>query len=195
MSGLYFLSNEDFIVRHSGDGLVLCTRIPAYSFVLFYSHLCDISRRVEPIFRQLTLHVSGIHFATINVSNNKDVVVKSAQTIFPIKYVPLMLAFVDGRPFSCYRGDYTIQSMQLFLQSMDAKYRSMTAPKVSALPQSATAISSSSRYTMTPSPPNSFSKSHKSDARLKANTTGVPVYGDNEEVKYLEFKEAYPINI
>jgi len=175
-------------VRQGSNGFILCTKIPAYSFVLFYSPMCAISQKVEPIFRQLTMHVNGIHFAIVNLSKNKEIVKMSAQTIFPFKYVPLLMAFVDGRPFSCYRGEYSIRSMQLFLQSMDTKYRSMKAPVV---PHS---VPAPTHYTMTPSPPKS-SKFHSTDMRLKQLTTGIPVIGDNEEVNYLEFKEAYPINI
>jgi thioredoxin-like negative regulator of GroEL len=42
----------------------------------------------------------------INVSTNKSIVEMSRETIAPVKYVPYIVLYINGKPFMVYKGPY-----------------------------------------------------------------------------------------
>jgi len=104
MSGLLFLTSEDFNIQRGPKGDSLCTGIPGFSLILFYSTHCEFCQHFIPVFKQIPGHVGGCQFGMINISKNREVVEMSQKTISPIKYVPYIVLYINGKPFMSYKG-------------------------------------------------------------------------------------------
>ena len=74
MSGLLFLAFEDFKQIEGNRGNIMCTEIPGFSLILFYSTQCNFCQNMIPIFRKLPGSISGCQFGMINVTKNKEIV-------------------------------------------------------------------------------------------------------------------------
>ncbi len=115
MSSLSFLDSDDFSIKNGNNGQLLCHDLQHVSLVLFYSTHCGFCQKLIPIFKQLPTLVNGCQFAEINVSVNKRVVEMSQTTITPIKYVPLIIMYVNGTPSMEYKGAYDIREIRKFI--------------------------------------------------------------------------------
>lgn len=115
MSGLLFLSSEDFFLGSGTKGEILCTLIPGYSLILFYSTQCVFCQKLIPIFKKLPGTIGGCQFGMINVSTNKECVKMSRNTIAPIEYVPYILLYVKGKPFMRYNGPHVLDEIRRFV--------------------------------------------------------------------------------
>lgn len=117
MSGLLFLSARDFNVQRGTKGPILCNVIKGYSLVMFYSTHCRKCQTLIPIFKQLPGTINGCQFGMINIGNNKQCIEMAKQTITPIQYVPLIILYINGKPFMRYPPDSpdTIESLQKFI--------------------------------------------------------------------------------
>ena len=102
MSGLLFLTANDFQNIEKENGNVLCTNIKGFSLILFYSTQCNYCKELIPIFKNLPGQVDGCNFGMINVNKNKHIIQMSNQTIVPITYVPYIILYIDGIPFMRY---------------------------------------------------------------------------------------------
>ena len=168
MSGLLFLSSEDFSIGKGIKGPILCNNIPSLSLILFYSTNCKYCFELMPIFKKLPGMIMGCQFGIINVSTNKEVINMSNQTIVPIEYIPYILLYVNGRPYIMYKGPSDIAEIGKFIKEV------------------AHSIQSNSN--------NSFMK----DERVKHSDKGIPKYSighplcGDDKVCYLTEKEAYP---
>ena len=167
MSGLLFLHSADFAVQNGVKGDILCNSIRGISLILFYSTKCEHCQTLIPIFKRLPGTIGGCQFGMINVTMERDVVRMSSQTIAPIKYVPLVILFVNGKPFIRYDGPHDENEIRKFLVEVTSKLQ--TKDKFS-----------SDRV-----------KEGKTDKEIPAYTVGHPLYGQ-DNVSYLEFEEAYP---
>ena len=74
MSGLLFLTADDFQLVKGVKGNIMCTGIQGFSLILFYSVQCEHCQSLIPIFKTLPGTVGGCQFGMINVSNNKQCV-------------------------------------------------------------------------------------------------------------------------
>ena len=104
MSGLLFLTHEDFKVISGQNGPVLANSVKGFSLVMFYSTQCGYCKDLIPIFKRLPGTIGGCQFGMINVSTNKNVVAMAKQTVTPLKYVPYIVLYVNGKPFMAYQG-------------------------------------------------------------------------------------------
>jgi thioredoxin-like negative regulator of GroEL len=170
MSGLLFLTSDDFNVSKGTRGNILCNLIHGYSLILFYSPQCPHCQKLIPIFRKLPGTINGCQFGMVNVSTNKKCVDMSSATIAPIEYVPYIVFYVNGRPYMNYKGPADIHDIKNFIISLTDKIQNN---KIFSSSQNQPMIS------------NELAK-HTSHAC----TIGQPLYGD-EEVTYLPFKTAY----
>ena len=164
MSGLLFLSNEDFVLSKGTKGNILCTSIPGFSLILFYSTQCPHCQNLLPIFKRLPGSINGCQFGIINVSNNKTCIRLSKDTISPITYVPYIILYINGRPFLRYSGPPAESEIRRFVFEVAQKVQSKQK----------------------------FSNEQvKEDVRghIPAFTIGIPKCED--DVCYLEFDEAY----
>ena len=115
MSALLYLSSEDFFVQKGNRGHILCHNVPGFSLVLFYSTRCSHCQTIIPEFKQLPGTVAGCQFGLINVSNNKECVAKSRQTIAPIQYVPYIVLYNNGKPYMEYKGKHNRRDIGHFI--------------------------------------------------------------------------------
>lgn len=167
MSGLLFLSSEDFHVARGTKGNILCTGIAGFSLILFYSTQCEHCRTLIPIFKQMPGTIGGCQFGMINVSNNKKCVRMSRETIAPITYVPYVVLYVNGKPFMRYQGPHDPNEIRRFVIEVSQK------------------IQTKQKFA---------SENVKEDARgggIPAYTIGHPLYGPDDKVCYLDFDDAY----
>ena len=121
MSGLLYLSSEDFCVGKSKKGDMLCTNVRGYSLLLIYSTMCVHCKELIPLFKKLPSIVHNCHFAMVNISVNKCIVKMSNDTIMPIKYVPIIFFCVDGKPFMKYTGPSDINELGRFIVEITQK--------------------------------------------------------------------------
>ena len=170
MSGLLFLTSDDFSVQNGTKGKILCNPIPGFSLVLFYSTHCKHCRILIPIFKRLPGTIGGCHFGMLNVGTNKKTIQDSKQTVTKLEYVPLIILYVNGKPFMRYAGKYDKDDITKFVVSMSKRVQ------------------------------NKQTFSGKKDPNIKedprggipAFSIGKPLHGDGrKEVSYLEFEKAY----
>jgi len=115
MSGLSFLTTEDFSIQKGTKGNILCHGIPGFSLILFYSTKCRHCQSLIPIFKTLPGTIGGCQFGMINVSTNKDCPRMSQNTISPITYVPYIILYINGKPFMAYSGPYQADEIRRFV--------------------------------------------------------------------------------
>ena len=130
MQGLLFLTAQDFLTQNDKTGNLLCINMDGLALVLFYSTKCDHCHTLMPIYKQLPSVVSGCKFCMINVTNNKQVVQMSKNTVAPLTYVPYMILYVNGKPFMRYDGPHDINEIQRFIVEVSKKVTSQQFMKV-----------------------------------------------------------------
>lgn len=165
-SGLLFLSEEDFFIAKGTKGNILCHKIPGISLVLFYSTQCIHCQKLIPMFKGLPGTVGGCQFAMINVQTNKNCVIKSNETIAPIKYVPFIVLYVQGKPFMRYDGPYDQNTIKRFIIEVADKIHK----KQSFM---------------------GHTNVKHDDRSIPKYSIGKPLYGEREDICYLEFNKAY----
>ena len=165
MSGLLFLSSDDFTVVRGQNGKILVHTIPGFALILFYSTQCEHCKSLIPIFKDLPGTLGGCQFGMINVSINRETISMSQDTISPIRYVPFILLYIDGKPYMKYQGPYDGREIGRFVFEVSQKLQNKAkfSPDVTV----------------------------KEEARrIPEYTTGHPLIG-MDDVTYLEFQEAY----
>jgi thiol-disulfide isomerase/thioredoxin len=105
MSSLLFLNSDDFNLIQAEQGNILYHDIKGFCLVLFYSNTCGFCSKAIPIFKRLPSIVNGCQFAMINVLMNRGLVNMSQNSITPIRYVPLIILYINGRPYMRYDGN------------------------------------------------------------------------------------------
>lgn len=168
MSGLLFLNSEDFQIQRGQKGSILCTNIQGFSLILFYSTQCEHCQSLIPIFKRLPGSVGGCQFGMINVSHNKQSVIMSRQTIAPIKVVPYIVLYINGRPYMRYNGPHDPREIGRFIVEVAKKVQKNQ----------------------------NFAKDDqriKENPRdgIPAYTIGHPLCGPDDKVCYLDFNDAY----
>lgn len=167
MSSLLFLSDEDFFIGKGTKGPIMCTNIPGYSLILFYSTKCPHCKKLDPIFRSLPGTIQGCQFGMMNVNSNTRIVQLSKNTISPITFVPSLILHVNGRPFMRYQGPHDLENIRRFIVEVAQKLQNKQK----------------------------FSEQYvKEDprGRIPDFTIGYPKMED--DITYLEFNEAYQAN-
>jgi thiol-disulfide isomerase/thioredoxin len=115
MSSLLFLTTDDFSIANGENGPLLHHDISGFSLVLFYSTQCVYCQNIIPIFKRLPDLINGCQFGMVNVSMNNSLVRMSANSITPIKYVPLLILYINGRPYVRYEGPHKEEDIRRFI--------------------------------------------------------------------------------
>jgi hypothetical protein len=167
MSGLLFLTAEDFGVQKGTKGDILCNNVPGFSLILFYSTHCKFCQTLIPIFKRLPGTIGGCQFGMVNVSSNRQIVEMSESTISPIKYVPYIVLHVNGKPFMSYKGPSDEGEIRRFVMEVAGNLQKKQQ----------------------------FSKERvkePSSTGIPEYTIGIPISGGkNDAVCWLTFNEAY----
>jgi len=171
MSGLLFLQSDDFFVDQGQKGRILCTNIRGLSLILFYSTECGFCQKFIPMFKTMPGRINGCQFGMINVSKNKDVVFMSRDTVAPIKYVPYIILYVNGKPFVRYDGPHDEREIVKFVIDVASKLNNREKFAGNNTTSSGGEIKDTGKG-------------------IPAYTIGVPLCGE-DGVCYLNFDDAY----
>jgi thiol-disulfide isomerase/thioredoxin len=177
-------------------GLVLTNCVKrGISVVLFYSSKCQHCTKLIPIFKKLPGHINGVQFALSLVT--PEIAMKSNKTISPIQYVPLIILFVNGRPFVRYDGAFTENDIKSFIIDYGNK---ISARERDTFQQQKRQNQQQIHYQNQPQSKKNISndiygipynsKKHQ-DIPDYINGIGVP---KRDDVTYLEFDDAYEKN-
>ena len=168
MSGLLFLTTDDFSIQRGVKGPIMCiNNMQGFSVILFYSTECQHCQSLIPIFKRLPGSVGGCQFGMINVSHNKHSVIMSRNTIAPIKVVPYIVLYINGKPHMRYNGPYVAEEIGRFIVEVAKKVQSQdTSEKDERIKE-------------------------ESRDGIPAYTIGHPLCGPDDKVCYLEFDDAY----
>jgi hypothetical protein len=165
MSGLLFLTSDDFAVTDGSKGKILCHGIPGFSLILFYSTRCSHCQDLIPIFKRLPGTIGGCQFGMINISTNRRCVAMSAKTIAPVKYVPYIVLYIEGKPYMRYNGPHDSLQIRRFIMEIANK------------------IQSKQKF--------SSENIKKNKKGIPEYSIGHPLCGEDSKVCYLEFDNAY----
>jgi len=177
MSGLLFLTADDFTVENGTKGKILCNPIPSFSLVLFYSNQCNHCKTLVPIFKKLPGTIGGCQFGLLNVGTNMKVVQKSKETVTEIQYVPLIILYINGKPFMRYAGKYNQAEIVQFVVSMSKRVQTKEA-----------FVNKGNKTTLKPDP----AVTEDPRGGIPAFSIGKPLKGDGRfDVCYLNFQSAY----
>ena len=168
MSGLLFLTSEDFQLAKGTKGTIMCNRIPGFSLILFYSTQCEHCQSLIPIFKSLPGTIGGCQFGMINVSHNKSCVMMSRESIAPIKVVPYIILYISGKPYMRYQGPHDPKEIARFIVEVSNKVQNKQ-----------TFTKDDTRI------------KHDSKGGIPAYTIGHPLCGPDDGECYLEFNDAY----
>ena len=124
MSGLLFLTSDDFKVIKGNKGNFLSNSIQGLSLILFYSTQCVHCQKLISPFKKLPGTIGGCQFGMINVSTNKQCVIMSNDTMSAIEYVPTIILFNDGNAFMRYNGPHDVNEIRRFVMEVANKIRS-----------------------------------------------------------------------
>lgn len=122
-SGLLFLENEDFFKTEGEKGPIICNKIKGLCLVLYYSTGCNHCQAFIPNFKKLPGRIGGCQFGMVNVNKNIKLIKASQSTIVPIKYVPYIMLYLDGRPLIRYDGEYNIDMIMDFIIDVNKKLK------------------------------------------------------------------------
>lgn len=212
MSGILYLTSDDFVLKSGEKGNLLCTThtLKGLCIILFYSNDCQHSFNLLTKYKQLPKLINGCQFALININkpSNYPVVTLSQNTISPITFVPDILLYVDGIPFIRYDGPHEITPIKQFILDIYQRLQtpvfsggrpsgstnaSISSPKPVSNPNS----NSNSNPISNPNPGNPDPQRQKDASTTKhglipAYSIGRPKCGDERDnVSYLNFSSAY----
>jgi hypothetical protein len=156
----------------------MTTNIPGFSLILFYSTQCEHCQSLIPIFKQLPGTVGGCQFGMVNVNHNKQCIIMSRETIAPIKVVPYIILYINGKPYMRYQGPHDSKEISRFIVEVSQK------------------VQTRQTFTKKEEDIKDNVQQQKPKGGIPAYTIGKPLYGDDDEnVCYLEFNNAYGSNV
>ena len=171
MSGLLFYTSDDFHIKKTNQGNLMCHDIQGFSLILFYSTQCSHCQKIIPHFKQLPGSVNGCQFGMINVTKNKKIINLSKDTIAPISYVPYIIFYANGVPYMRHDGPNDINSIRNFVLDMANK------------------LQNKGKFTKQ----NEEQSDENNVINIPEYTIGIPLNG-KKEITYLHFDDAYPKN-
>jgi hypothetical protein len=164
MNALHFLTINDFNIQDGAKGPIMCHNMKGLSLILFYSVKCVHCQTLIPIFKTLPATLGICHFGMVNISNNFECIRMSQETIDPIKVVPYILLYVNGKPYIRYNGSHDRNEIINFVVEVSKKIQNrqqFVSDKIKV------------------SGPN----------RIPEYSIGVPLRGDDDNVCYLRVNE------
>ena len=187
-SGIYFLNEDDFILRENTKGKLLGIKenFNGLTLLLFYSRECQFCEKLLAQFKQLPSLIMGCKFGMVNINQNPTVVDISKTTISPITYVPDLILYVNGLPYMRYDGPGEIENIKEFIVDIYQKLQ-----KTSFLQNQNGQHQSSTTE-------NEIQKTTSSYAEIEneipAYSVGKPLCGTSKDAYgkcYLDFDDAY----
>lgn len=120
---IYELTGDNFVIQNNK----LNTNIRDISVVLFKQEKCKTCIKFLPIYKQLAKQHDDIHFCTIDVQKNPQVVGMSRRTKTVLNSTPVIIVYNKGDAFSLYDRELTPKSFNHYLSSMKQKIAEINA--------------------------------------------------------------------
>ena len=127
---MLYLDKADFVLGQqppqknggSEKKLILKNKITnSFSLIMFSGNDCDYCKELKPVFQKLVGTIPNCQIGTVNVSLQPGLAELSQQTTTPIRYVPLILFYINGTPFKEFGGNYTEANLRQFVKEVSAK--------------------------------------------------------------------------
>ena len=112
--GVQNLTQDNFSLN---DGRLLCD-MTGICIVMFKSNGCKFSNQFFPIYTKLSSRESRLTWATVNIDGNRNIVNMSKGTKTQINAVPIIIMYVNGRPFAKYSGDLSGEKLMDFVNKI-----------------------------------------------------------------------------
>lgn len=131
-NSLVKLDSYDFKLRQTPKGLMMGTEINGLSIIMFYAPKDPNCREIWDKFMYLPKVVQGITFGVVNLTENFDIVELSNKTqATKIKFVPYIVAYINGNPVVSYNQGPDLKELQLFSKRILQSYNSRNTVNVS----------------------------------------------------------------
>jgi len=130
------LSSQHFQIVNVKGKNVLSLRLPGPFVVLFKMGSCSLcTTQAIPVINTLARDMNGNpKFGIIDVSQYRDIASSSLNSSTPIKSVPHIIFYFDGKPYALYKGAIDYESIHSFvskiLQNLSGPASAMQAPVV-----------------------------------------------------------------
>jgi hypothetical protein len=128
MPTVAIIDHSHFETNKSGDVTHLCTKLSGISMVLFWTKDCEFCYEHKEIIKSLPSRVPNITFAMCNIGISaktpsgkiidKPVHRLSLGTSTVIDYVPLVIVYINGKPYKIYDGERTITHVMNFITKL-----------------------------------------------------------------------------
>jgi hypothetical protein len=128
-TGVLFLSKNDFGLQQGKNGNLLVTGVPGLCLVVFFSPRCPHSNNLIPIIKKLPTIINGCSFGILNVGKNNEIIGMSRNSITPINYVPMIILYVNQKPYMLYDGPHTEKEITEFVMDVASKLPSQSREK------------------------------------------------------------------
>ncbi len=110
------LSSNNFRVVMGPTKPILVLDKPGVVLVFFKMTNCPLCKNLEPVFFGLARGENGISYGILNLDRDRKVSNMSRDTSTPIKVVPTLIIYINGRPHAKPKGtNHTIQSLRSFI--------------------------------------------------------------------------------
>jgi len=96
--------------------LVISVKEPA--IVMYYSTVCPYCKMFFPIFEQIAKNVPRFRYCVLNADKYKNVAISSLTTTTPIRSVPLVIAYNNGKAVAIYSGPKKYNDVLDFLKEL-----------------------------------------------------------------------------
>jgi thiol-disulfide isomerase/thioredoxin len=132
---MLYLDKADFVIgqppvqngqngnkQQSPSKMILKNKITnGFSLIMFSGNDCVHCKELKPVFEKLVGTIQNCQIGTVNVSLQPGLAELSQQTTTPIRYVPLVLFYINGTPFKEFGGNYTEANLRQFVKEVSAK--------------------------------------------------------------------------
>lgn len=118
------LSDSDFFVGQGKNGQLLFNNLGGLSMTFFYSPDCKKCPEYLSMYRELPKYVDNCKFSVANVKKHNLIRAKAKNTLNPIEYVPLVIMFYEGKPFTQYTGKRTLENLVEFIRNVMMEMKS-----------------------------------------------------------------------
>jgi len=119
-----FLTDRDFYIDQGQKGKLLCTRRTDMSLVAFHTPACPYCETAKPILAKIADRWKNVlSVRSVNLITYPSIVEMSAYTLAPLRSVPTIILYVNGRPYVMYEGDIVEKDMFEFCEAMVQQLR------------------------------------------------------------------------
>ena len=110
-----YLTDTNFTLS---GGHMLCNVQAPIMFVMFKTENCAYCQQTAPIFFDLSQREIRTKWAIADVSKYRNIIAMAKASSTPLRAVPMMILYINGRPHANYKGKRTAQHIYTFLNKI-----------------------------------------------------------------------------